>query len=129
MGLMKRKGNILTGNVIYIVIVILFMAVLFIFVGRLSSGGALLEEKTAKKVALVIDSARPQTQVFLYVGDILENREDVEIKEVIDIEGNIVTVRLSEKGGYSYGFFNDVEVEEEIVELEEGRNYLKLVIR
>ena len=29
---------------------------------------------------------------------------------IVNIEGNFVTVKLREKGGYSYSFFNNVEV-------------------
>ena len=33
---------------------------------------------------------------------------EVEFSNVVKISGNVVNVRLSEKGGYQYSFFNDV---------------------
>ena len=38
-------------------------------------------------------------------------KENFPAGEIVKINGNVVTVKLREKGsGYSYSFFNDVEV-------------------
>ena len=33
----------------------------------------------------------------------------IKIKNIVSITGNTVTVKLRDKGGYSYSFFNDVD--------------------
>lgn len=123
----RKKGNILVSNVMYIVLVLMFMGVLFLFVSQQSSKGALLEERMAKKIALTIDSADANSQVSIYVGSVMERNEGIE--NPIGIEGNTVLVKLSQRGGYSYNFFNDVEVGNVEIKETEGGSYLFFVVR
>ena len=75
------------------------------------SSAAVLEEKYAKQIALIIDSAKPGMEISLNMNDAVEkaNNENWQGKIVV-IEDNIVSVRLREKGGYSYSCFNNVEL-------------------
>ncbi len=103
---MDKKGvNILMQNVVYVVLVLAFFAILFAFVGLKASDGALLEERTAKKIALIIDTASSGTKVSLNVEDVLEKNDGV-VNPIV-IRDNVVSVKLSEKSGYSYGYFSD----------------------
>ncbi len=63
----------------------------------------------AKQIALVIDSSKPGTIVKINVEDALARaKKENYQRNIISINGNTVTVKLREKGGYSYSFFNDV---------------------
>ena len=107
----KKKGNILVGNVVYIVLVLAFFAILFIFIANKSSATSLVEERTAKQVALMIDSAEPGTRITLNLNSVLDKREDGrEVDDVIIITDNFVRVQLSDKSFYVYSFFNNVKV-------------------
>jgi hypothetical protein len=69
------------------------------------------EEMYAKKIALIIDSAKPGMSISLNMKDAVDQakKEDYLNKKIVMINGNTVTVKLREKGGYSYSFFNDVD--------------------
>jgi len=40
----------------------------------------------------------------------IAKKEGINSGDVVTIKENVVTVKLREKGGYSYSFFNDVDV-------------------
>ena len=74
------------------------------------NGTAILEEQYAKKIALAIDAAKPEMKLIFNMNDAVEKANDEKFDgKIVSIEGNVVTVRLHEKGGYSYSFFNDVD--------------------
>jgi len=107
-----KKGKILTENIIFIVLNLIFVTILIVFlVGRIGSN-SVLEEKYAKQIAMIIDSAKPVTRIDLNMEDALNKKEEGwDAKNMVTIKGNIVTVKLGEKGDYSYSFFNNVDVD------------------
>ena len=111
---MKKRGQILVENIIFIILNLVFLAVLILFIFSKSGSEANLEEKYSKQIALIIDSARPGMTIHLNMEDAIkktkENLGEDRIDEIVSISGNTVTVKLREKGGYSYSFFNDVSV-------------------
>ncbi|HEB47019.1 MAG TPA: hypothetical protein ENI22_00950 [Candidatus Pacearchaeota archaeon] len=109
----NKKGNILTGNIIFIVLNLVFLSILILFLFTKMGGSAVLEEKYAKQIALIVDSAKPGMIIHLNMEDAIETALDEgrNLNEVVLIHDNIITVQLGEKGGYSYSFFNDVQVD------------------
>jgi hypothetical protein len=120
----SKKGNILTENVIFIVLNLIFLTILLLFLFSKMGDVGILEEKTAKQIALIIDSAKPGMEISLSIKDAVEkaNKENWEGK-IVFIEGNIVTVQLKEGTGYSYSFFNDVELSKNYHYANEGNEY------
>jgi len=120
----SKRGNILTENVIFIVLNLIFLTILFLFLFSKMGDVGILEEKTAKQIALIIDSAKPGMEISLSIKDAVEkaNKENREGK-IVFIEGNIVTVQLKEGKGYSYSFFNDVELNKNYHYADEGNEY------
>jgi len=107
----KRGTNILTENVMFIILNLIFLTILILFVFSKAGGAAVFEEKYAKQIALTLDSAKPIMTITLNMQDALDKKEkDFDENNIITIKDNIVTVKLREKGGYSYSFFNDIEV-------------------
>ena len=106
------RGTILVENVIFIVLNILFLTILILFLYRQGNGAVVLEQSYAKNIALLIDSAKPITEMKLNMDDAftLAQKNGVNPEDIVKINGNIVTVRLSDKGGYQYSFFNNVDV-------------------
>ena len=109
---MKKKGNIIAENIIFIILNLAFLSILILFVFSKAGSAAVLEEKYAKQIALTIDAAKPLMVITLNMEDALEKakNENFDLDNIVVVEDNVVTVKLREKGGYSYSFFNDVEV-------------------
>ena len=111
---MKNRGQILVENVVFIILNLVFLTILILFIYSKSGSEALLEEKYSKQIALIIDSAKPQTEIHLNMKDAIEKAKNKwgedKIGKIVSISGNIVTVKLREKGENSYSFFNDVDV-------------------
>ena len=110
----SKKGNILTENIIFIVLNLIFLTILILFLFSRMGGGVVLEEKYSKQITLVLDSAKPGMRIHIDMEDAIEEAKkelgEDKIGDLVVIKGNIVTVRLQEGVGYSYSFFNDVEV-------------------
>ena len=111
---MKKKAQILVENVVFIILNLIFLTILILFIYSKSGSEALLEEKYAKQIALIIDSAKPQMEIHLNMEDAIKKAKNKwgedKIGKIVSISGNTVTVKLREKGGNSYSFFNDVDV-------------------
>jgi len=107
----NKRANILTENIIFIILNLVFLTILVVFVFSKAGGAAVLEEKYAKQIALAIDAAKPLMIITLNMQDAFDKMEEGWVEEnAVMIKDNIVTVKLREKGGYSYSFFNDVDV-------------------
>lgn len=106
----NKRGNILLENIIFIILNVLFITILVIFLFTKTGSAAVLEEKYAKEIALIIDSAKSDMVVFIKMEDAIKTaeKEGFPAGKIVTINDNIVTVKLREKGGYSYSFFNDV---------------------
>lgn len=125
---MKKKGTILVENIIFIVLNLLFLTILIIFIVSKVGGATVLEEKYAKQIALIIDSAKPGMEIHLNMEDAIKKASDEKWEEkIVSVDGNIVTVKLREKGGYSYSFFNDVDVGNPYLDTTNNKEYVFIV--
>ena len=108
----NKRGDILVENVIFIVLNIIFVSILILFLFRQGSGAGLLEQTYSKQIALMIDSAKPVMEIKLNMEKTKNIAEEnkFDFKDVVSITGNVVNIKLSQKGGYEYSFFKDVEV-------------------
>ena len=106
------RGTILVEDVIFIVLNILFLAILLLFLYRQGQGAVVLEQSYAKNIALLIDSAKPVMEMKLNMEDAfnLAEKNGLKPEDIVKINENIVTVKLSDKGGYQYSFFNNLDV-------------------
>ena len=111
--LRKKRGNILTENIVFIILNLAFLTILVLFLFSKMGSVAVLEEKYAKQIALIIDSARPQMEIILNMEDAFKeaDKENFDRKNIVSINEDIVTVKLRENGGYSYSFFNDIKLD------------------
>ena len=107
----SKKGNILTENIIFLVLNLIFLAIIILFLFSRMGSGAILEEKDSKQIALLLDSAKPGMEIHLNMEDAIEEAEKEldRISGLVIIDENIVTVKLQEGKGYSYSFFNDID--------------------
>jgi len=106
----SKRGVILAENIIFIVLNLVFLTILILFLFLKMGDASVLEEKYAKEIALIIDSSKPVMEIHLKMEDAIKKAEKEKWEgRIVIIEENVVTVKLREKGGYSYSFFNDVD--------------------
>ncbi len=109
---MDKRGAILIENVVFIILNVLFLSMIILFLAKQSSSGAVLEEIYAKRIALIADYAKPEMviKVDMEKGLDLVKKDNGDFSDVVRVEGNVVFVKLTDKGGYSYSFFNNVDL-------------------
>jgi len=108
----RRKGaSLVAENVIFIILNLVFLTILLLFLYSKMGSAAVLEESYAKQIALMIDASKPRMRINLNMEDAFEKKEKGFEEDIVRIHDNFVIVKLREKGGYTYSFFNDVEVE------------------
>jgi len=107
-----KKANILAENIVFIVLNLIFLSILIIFLYSQIGSAAVLEEKYAKQISLIIDSARPEMVIHLNMEDAFDIAEKNKWPKdkIVSKNQNIITVKLRENRGYDYSFFNDVNV-------------------
>lgn len=108
----NKRGQILVDNVIFIILNILVLTILILFIYRQGNGAVFLEQSYAKNIALLIDAARPGMEMKLDMSNAIDlaEKSGLNRSEIVQINGNIVQVKLSKNGGYEYSFFNNVDV-------------------
>jgi len=109
---MKKRGTILIENVVFIVLNLIFLTLLIVFIAKQGNDVAILEQVYSKQIALAIDSAKPVMilKIGMEKGKKLAEKNNFDFANSVKITGNVVTVKLRENGGYSYSFFNNVDV-------------------
>lgn len=111
----KKRGAILIETIVFIILNLIYLTILIVFLLKYSSGLNLVEESYSKQIALLLDSAKPEMNIYLNMEDALELAEEKwgaqHLNETVIINGNQVTVKLSEKSGQSYYFFNEIKIE------------------
>jgi len=107
---MNKNAELLTENLIFILLNLAFFAILAVFVFIKSDDPSIMEEAYAKKIALILDAARPGMEISIDMQKAIDKWDKDYAGKVVSIEGNLVTVKLKQKGGYSYSFFNDVSL-------------------
>ena len=111
----RKEGTLLISDLIFLVLALSFAAILFVFIARQTTNTGALEETSAKQIAMLIDSAQPGTTITFFIGDISKNSKDYSGEMIrVDHKSRTVSVQLSEKGGYSYGYFYGGDVESKI---------------
>lgn len=111
----RKEGKITLETTIFIILNIVFIVLLMIFVYNSAKGAFIYEEMYAKQIALLIDNAEPDMILGLDMGKVLElaeeNRLPVEKIVVLNKEKSKVEVSLSSKGGRSFKYFSDYDIE------------------
>jgi hypothetical protein len=120
---MDKRGTILVENIVFLILNLLFLSILVLFLLKQGSGAIVLEESYSKQIAMILDSAKPvmAIQIDLEKGKKLAESRGINFGEAVKIEENIVRVKLTQKSGYSYSFFNDVHVSTRAIKDSNGK--------
>ena len=105
---MRKKGEILMENLIFLILNIAFLTILIIFLMKQGSGYALLEETTSKQIALIVDSASPGMVIRLDMEKAMKisEKNNLDFSKILNFENIDVFVEISDKGGYEYPVVN-----------------------
>lgn len=115
----KKGDDVIVSNIIMISISIIILGILpFIFLTSSASGALVYEKAYSKQIALLLDNARPNTQIEFDFTEGIEFVEknygkklsDEEKKDLVNIKNNEVFVSLG-KMSYSTFFFTNYDVE------------------
>jgi hypothetical protein len=107
----KKAEETLTEQVIFIILNLLFFCILLAFIIRTGSSLAIQEETYSKKIALIIDSMKSGTEIHISYEAILKNSEIKDAPIKIDKDNRKVTVKLRDKGGYTFSYFNNGKID------------------
>jgi len=111
---MNKKGvsNIME-NVVFILLVVAFMAIMLFALTRAGSQATLFEQVHAKQIALIINKAKPGMEVELDTFELQKiAKKNKFAGKIVDIDNkkNRVKVKLVKGKGYDYYYFSDIDV-------------------
>jgi hypothetical protein len=97
-------------TIISIILLLAFMAVFFLFARNTLSGALINEEIYAKKIALLIDGAQPNTTFVLDVTELNKiamksGEKESSYADLIKIDGVNRSVQVSLRLGSTHGYF------------------------
>ena len=119
-GKMKNKKAIIIQNVIFIMLNLMIAVSLLFFTTSSLSGKYAYEQVYAKKIALIIDAAKPNMSVAVDMKPafkFLEKTPKLKDSAVfIDKNNKNVVVDLGSSRGYTFGYFSSLNIEYEIKE-------------
>lgn len=108
----KKGGELVTEQIIFIILNALFFAVLLFFILRSASADAIAEEVYAKKIGLFIDGMKPGMEINISADDFFKRLEQNKFPEFpIVVEKNIVTVKITKGKGYSFRHFSSLNAQ------------------
>ncbi len=107
---MSGNSDFLMDHVVYILIVLAFFLILIFLVARVGETSSGFEQVFAKKIALLVDNAKPGTIIELDADNFIYLSRKNKFNPVIKLENNQVYVKIYEKGGYYYTYFSDNNV-------------------
>lgn len=96
----KRGMTRLQSFIIYIILPLIILLSLIFFINRISSGKSIEEQVLAKQLALLIDAAKPGTEIILTIEGFMVEISEKEVKVKSEREGI----------GYSYEFFTPYNI-------------------
>lgn len=105
----KRGTEILTEEIIFIVLNLIFFAALFIFVINSIGGKAYYQQVYAKQVALMLDEMKPGTSILVDISSVAKLAGKKEGIVNVDDTNKKVVVKIVSIGGYSYTYFNNLQ--------------------
>ena len=100
------------SNVLSLLLNLIVLIAWIVFISSRGTEAIVLEQNYAKNIALLIDSAKPITEMTLNMKDAfdLAKKNGILKEDIVKLEGNEVIVKLAIGTEYRYSFFNNVDV-------------------
>jgi hypothetical protein len=125
----RQKKAILTETLMFILIVLAFVFLSIFFIIRLGSGATLYEQIYAKQFALILDGAKPGTNITLFVPIFFNIAEKNKIKftDTIKITAeNEIVVTLIKGSEYKFKCFSALN--SNMIELNQRESTVKFIV-
>ncbi len=110
----KKASGFLSEHIVFIILNVVFFSVMVLFIYIQGNSVHLLEEETAKQVALLVDVAKPGTEIQLNLKELFDRarKDNLDKRDAfkIDKNRNVVIIKGSEKSFYEYSYFNDIDI-------------------
>ncbi len=110
----KKADSIVLETTIFIILNLVFFAVIGTFAYNSGSKEFIYEQVYAKQISLVIDNAKPDMAILLNAEDLAKfaKKNNKPLSEVISVDENTKTIKVNLKktGGYSYRYFSNSKV-------------------
>jgi hypothetical protein len=108
----KKADELFAEQIIFWVLNAFFFIGMLLFIVRVSSGSALLEETYAKKIGLSIDLMRPGTELRVDLKPLYDKAIANKYNEKVvvpDILNNKITVKVQKGKGYEFRYFTNIK--------------------
>lgn len=108
-------------EIVFLVLLLAFIAVFFIFVKNNLNGSLIEEEIYAKKIALLLDGAQPNATILLDVSElnrlaVKSGEKEDSFRKIIELDKKNnsvkISLRLGDKG-YSHKYFTSYNVSDD----------------
>lgn len=112
-GIGNRGVSLIMENLLYLIIIVVVIGVFLVGIGRVSGNSLIVEQGNSKKIALLIDKAKPGTTIELDISSLIEKAKNEKYSGTliaIDNEKNVVSVHVTAGKGYSVNYFSDSEI-------------------
>ncbi len=127
-----ETGELIKDTAVYLILLVLFFAGMVFFVFSQKDGAAAWSDIYAKEIVKVINLAEPGDEIELDVqkitGIAIQNEVNVDKIFYFDNEKKEVCVRLTTGRRSCYGYFNDVKITHDKLELGVPINILSFKI-
>jgi hypothetical protein len=109
----------LLETTIFVILNVVFAVVLSIFIFRAAYNAQVYEQSYAKEIALLIDAAKPNTDITLGMADAISTYKKYHkqvpsniLDEVVKLDNlnHLVRINLADKNGYYYKYFSDYDI-------------------
>ncbi|MEK6909048.1 MAG: hypothetical protein AABX23_03290 [Nanoarchaeota archaeon] len=120
----KRGIDFFTGNIVYLIILILFLFYMFSIISSYSNGATYYEDFYSKEIVKIINKAEPGMEFKIDITPLANaaSKNEKLIKEIISIDNvnNKVTASARIGSGTSFDFFMDFDIIDWYVESPSG---------
>ena len=114
----KKADTSILEQVIFFTLNIAVFVILIAFVIRSASGALVYEQAYSKQIALLLDQAKPGTTIVFDMrngADIAKKAgKNIDQIVIIDKTTREVSVALTNKGGYKYKYYSNLELSTKI---------------
>jgi hypothetical protein len=130
----KRGGlvDILADNVIYLVLLALFLSVMIVFVARQRDSVSLWENYYASEIEKLIEMAEPgnEFEIDVHKATEIADSRGVAQNKIFDFADGEIYVKVSASGRTMQRYYNNVKISEwEIIPgIEDGVNKLRFKV-
>jgi hypothetical protein len=111
--MINKKGlGLLRSSITFIIFTIVITAALAIFIGWIGTGVSIKEQIYAKQLALLIDQAKPGTELTIDISEMYDIAKKNKFKGKpieIDYADNRLIVKLTQGKGYGFRYFTELE--------------------